>query len=63
MDQARADGVALVAAAPGGHPQRGEHQLGLLGGQRMPADDGLGVDVDDEDDVDEPSADALVTTR
>ena len=50
----RADRVALAVAVPHRDPQRGQHQVGVLGGRGVPADDPLGEDVDDERDVDEP---------
>ena len=53
-DQPIGDRMAVMGSAPGGHPQAGQHQVGVLPAHRMPADDRLGEGIDDEGDVDEP---------
>ena len=42
------DGVPVVFALPGRHPQTRQNQLGRAGRRGGPADDPLGVDIDDE---------------
>ncbi|GAA4289031.1 hypothetical protein [Georgenia daeguensis] len=48
------EGVALVLTRPERHPQRGHHQIDVLGRRRVPSDDPLGEDIENERDVDEP---------
>lgn len=45
-------GMTFVTALPHGHPQRDHHQIGGLGGGRVPGHDPLSEHVDDEGHVD-----------
>lgn len=48
------DGASFTVALPQGHPHRYVDQLDGLAGGRVPSDDALGEDVQDEGHVDEP---------
>ncbi|SHK45710.1 hypothetical protein SAMN04488576_1571, partial [Bacillus sp. cl25] len=54
------DRVALPSTFPERHPQRDHHELDLLGSLRMPGNDALRVDVDDERDVHPPCPGAAI---
>ena len=46
--------VTLAFPVPQRHPDRGEHQVGVLGARSVPGEDLLGEDIHDERDIHKP---------